>query len=100
MPISPLVLNLDDFIAAPCIDCDVPGYFVLQPRQSATVFEQLSIEARQKLGPAIARLEAVIRAATQAEHIYILRFSEGLASVHFHLFPRTAELASLWLAET
>jgi diadenosine tetraphosphate (Ap4A) HIT family hydrolase len=90
----------DPFLTAtPCIDCDVPGYLVLQPKEKHAVFAKLSVSTLQQLGPALARLEAAIQSVTGCDHVYILRFSEGLASVHFHLFPRTAALASDWKAE-
>lgn len=95
---SSIVLVTDDLTAAACIDCDVPGYIVLQPRQACNRLSELPNSVLEQIGPALARLEAAIQSVTDAEHIYVLRFSEGLPTVHFHLFPRTIALANAWLA--
>jgi len=50
-----------------------------------------------EFAPLVAALESQIIEKTQAEHVYLLRFSEGLGAVHFHVFPRTAALAAEWL---
>jgi len=86
------------FTAQPCRDCDIPGYFVLQPRAHATRLSELSLPARETLGIVLGELEEAIQSVTGAEHVYTLRFSEGLSAVHFHLFPPTRKMASEWLA--
>ena len=95
----PKVLKTNLFVATPCEDCDIPGYLVLQPQESRGAFEGLPKIAQEQLGSVLGQLEAAVSHATAAQHVYILRFSEGLPSVHFHIFPRTDKLANLWIQE-
>jgi diadenosine tetraphosphate (Ap4A) HIT family hydrolase len=94
----PTILSTANFIASPCMDCDLPGYLVLVSHESKNALSQLSTAALAELGPTIARLESAIVQVSGAEHVYVVRFSEGLAAIHFHLFPRTRQLATQWLA--
>ena len=94
----PVLLQTDSFTASPCIDCDIPGYVVLIANDKAGSLAELSGQTLGALGTTLARLEVAIKQVTSAEHVYILRFSESLASVHFHLFPRTVELGNNWLS--
>jgi diadenosine tetraphosphate (Ap4A) HIT family hydrolase len=93
-----VVLQTDTFTVSPCLDCDLPGYLVLVANENQTAVSRLSARAQAELGPTIGQLESAIKQVTGAEHIYVLRFSEGLASVHFHFFPRTTQLAEQWLS--
>lgn len=95
----PNVFETPFFTAAPCLDCDVPGYLVLQPKETEPNLHELSLATQRELGPALGSLENSIRLVTKAEHVYVLRFSEGLSSVHFHIFPRTQEMAQQWNIE-
>jgi diadenosine tetraphosphate (Ap4A) HIT family hydrolase len=92
----PVVLETPTFRVAPCLDCDVPGYIVVEPRITGNLISELPDLAKQELGPLLGRLETAVLETTGAEHVYVLRFSEGLGTVHFHIFPRTKELGSLW----
>jgi diadenosine tetraphosphate (Ap4A) HIT family hydrolase len=98
VPLLPIVLQNKSFTVSPCIDCDVPGYLVLVARDEQAALSRLSDETLAQLGPTLGRLEAAVQKVADAEHVYILRFSEGLSSVHFHIFPRTRKLAEQWLA--
>jgi diadenosine tetraphosphate (Ap4A) HIT family hydrolase len=93
-----IVLQTDTFTASPCLDCDLPGYLVLVANEDQNAVSSLSPHAQAELGPTMGRLESAIKQVTRAEHIYVLRFSEGLSSVHFHFFPRTSQLAEQWLS--
>lgn len=86
--------------ATGCIDCDIPGYLILRPKSDARLMSDLGQEGLSDLAFAMARLEAVIIKITGAERVYICRYSEGLAAVHFHMFPRTSALAEEWRAVT
>jgi hypothetical protein len=44
-------------------------------------------------------LEFAISKVTSAPHVYLARFSEASAAVHFHLFPRTDALGADFLRE-
>jgi diadenosine tetraphosphate (Ap4A) HIT family hydrolase len=97
--ILPKVLDTPNFTVTPCVDCDVPGYLIVQPHQTSVTLHGLDASVRESLGQILSRLETAVLTNTGAEHVYILRFSEGLSSVHFHVFPRSREIAELWQAE-
>jgi diadenosine tetraphosphate (Ap4A) HIT family hydrolase len=87
------------FTAVPCRDCDVPGYVILIPKSSGSSLKDLSSDTQSQFGPALAKVEAAIKSVTGADRVYIMRFSEAMESVHFHLFPRTSEWANAFRKE-
>jgi diadenosine tetraphosphate (Ap4A) HIT family hydrolase len=92
LSLAPVFRNAH-FQAVPCRDCDVPGYLILLPLTPADRFNDLGAPALAVLGPTFAALEGALIDIIGCERVYFLRLSEGLNSVHFHVFPRTAELA-------
>jgi len=95
----PTVFGSENLIAAPCIDTDVPGYLVLRAIAQHTHLYETAKSFQSELGVALSLLEFGISTVTGAPHVYIARFSEASASIHFHLFPRTEELAQSFLRE-
>lgn len=93
------LLQTDLFVAGQCIDCDVAGYVVLRSQHPFRHLFEAPSEFQIQLGPMLARLEAVIIEVTGADHVYLARFSEAMASVHFHLFPRTPVLGQQFIDE-
>ena len=87
------------FNVFPCFDCDLPGYLVLVARGEKATLAELSSETQSELGKMLARLDGALRTICGAEHVYVLRFSESISAVHFHIFPRTQKLAEQWLAD-
>jgi hypothetical protein len=77
----PVVLETPTFRVAPCLDCDIPGYLVVMPRITASLICELPDLAKHELGPLLGRLESAVLAATGAQHVYVLRFSEGLGTM-------------------
>ena len=92
----PIIFESEHFIAMPCRDVDLPGYIILRTKAPIARFDDLPAEALRGLGSALQLLESAVLNVTGAERVYILRFSEGTASVHFHVFPRTLTLAHRW----
>ena len=90
------LLDTRFFIVTACADCDLPGYLIVRSRVSASTLGDLSEDAQRELGGLLARLEAAVVRVTLADRLYILRFSEAFEQVHFHLFPRSADLAAQW----
>jgi diadenosine tetraphosphate (Ap4A) HIT family hydrolase len=95
----PMVLASQYSIAIPCIDTDVPGYLVLRAKVEQQRLYETPLSFQREIGVMLAKLEYAITSVTGAQHVYIARFSEALASVHFHLFPRTAAIAVEFLRE-
>jgi diadenosine tetraphosphate (Ap4A) HIT family hydrolase len=78
------------------MNCAVPGYMIVQPKQLVPRIGQAP-EFATELGDILSRLEHALLSATGATRIYILRFSETHSSVHFHVFPRTDEMATRYI---
>ena len=95
----PVVLASEHLIAAPCIDTDVPGYLVLRSSLGYQRIFDAPLSLQTELGVVLARIESATILVTGAQHVYIARFSEASASVHFHLFPRTAAIGAEFLRE-
>jgi diadenosine tetraphosphate (Ap4A) HIT family hydrolase len=87
------------FEAVPCRDCDVPGYLILLPLSPSGRFSELGGAALAALGPTLATLEGAVLAVTECERVYLLRLSEGIESIHFHVFPRTSQMAAQFRKE-
>ncbi len=99
-PSLPTVLSSQFWIAAPCIDTDVAGYLVLRAKEPYQRINETPSPLQSELGVILGKLEFAITKVTGAQHIYVARFSEASAALHFHLFPRTASIASEFLRES
>src|SRR6267142_6076278 len=86
------VLESKHFVAAPCEDCDLAGHLVLRARAPGDRLGDIPEEGLRELGGVVAALENAVHAVIKSERLYVVRFSEKLARVHFHLFPRTTRL--------
>ncbi|MFJ8975934.1 HIT family protein [Streptomyces sp. NPDC102282] len=73
----------------------VPGWLVLLPRRHVTAVHDLTDEEATTLGAWQIRLSRALRGVTGCEKTYVVQFAEaeGFAHVHFHIVPRTADLA-------
>jgi diadenosine tetraphosphate (Ap4A) HIT family hydrolase len=67
---------------------------VVSAKAPATSLSALGQSAAESLGPTLARLTSAIEAVTGAKTVYCARFGEEWPQVHFHLFPRTDDLAN------
>jgi len=80
--------------------CNVPGYLVLRVRTGAESFGDLSTKGAQRLGGLLASAAAAIETVVRADRVYCLSFCEVDRALHFHLFPRTAELLAAYREST
>ena len=80
-------------------DCCVPGYLVLSARDPVSSITGLTAGALQSLGSRLALLVGAIEAVVRPELVYCARFGEEVKALHFHLFPRTASMATEFLAD-
>jgi len=79
-------------------DCYVPGYLILSAKDPIASISGLTAAPQQNLGPQLALLVRALEAVVRPELVYCARFGEEIKALHFHLFPRTAELAKEFLA--
>ena len=84
----------EHFVVEGCCSCFLPGYLLVRPKLPATSISDLSPEALASLGPTLALAVGAVEAVIQPERVYICLFCEQAREVHFHIFPRTAWLAS------
>ena len=80
--------------------CSVPGYLVLRVRTGAESFGDLSSPGAQRLGGLLASAASAVETVVKADRVYCLSFCEVDRGLHFHLFPRTAELLEHFRQET
>lgn len=85
-----LVFRTDHFFAEQSAECALPGYLVLRMNTPVDGFAALATEQVADLGFALALAGRAIETVVRPERVYVCRFGEVLAAVHFHLFPRTA----------
>ncbi|MDH6110720.1 diadenosine tetraphosphate (Ap4A) HIT family hydrolase [Kitasatospora sp. MAP12-15] len=78
------------------VNCSLPGWLVLVPRRHVTRVAELTDAEAAGLGLWQVRLSRALEAVTGCEKTYVAQFGEapGFGHVHFHLVPRSADLAA------
>ena len=79
-----------------CRSCAIPGYLIVTPHESESSLSRLSPAVLQGLGPVISRATSLIETVVKPLNVYCAKFGEEDRRVHFHLFPRTAWLSSIY----
>lgn len=80
-----------------CFDCAVPGYILLSPVEPAAALSDLPADALVQLGPVLSVVNRAIQTVVSPLRIYCALFAEQRLEVHFHVFPRTAEVTEEFL---
>ena len=80
-------------------DYRVPGYLIVDGRAEHTRLDELDDAARADLMRCLASAERIVRALCEPERVYTLRFGEMVPRLHFHVVPRTAQIAAAYAAE-
>ena len=86
----------DHFRIEPCSNCRIAGYLIVSPRVRVSSLAELSPEAQEALGPTLTAATRAIEELVHPRRVYCLLFAEETGSVHFHLFPRSDWLLSLY----
>jgi diadenosine tetraphosphate (Ap4A) HIT family hydrolase len=84
------------FRIEPCSTCRIAGYLIVSPRVRVSSLAELSPEAQEALGPTLTATTRAIEDVVQPRRVYCALFAEETGSVHFHLFPRSDWLLSLY----
>lgn len=66
----------------------------MSPKLPASSLSDLSSDALASLGSTLAMVTKAITEVVGAERVYCGLFCEQFRQVHFHIFPRTAQLLS------
>ena len=80
------------FRIEPCSSCPIAGYLIVSPRVRVSSLAGLSPDAQSALGASLAAVTDAIEIVVRPQRVYCALFAEETASIHFHLFPRTAWL--------
>jgi diadenosine tetraphosphate (Ap4A) HIT family hydrolase len=84
------------FRIEPCSSCPIAGYLTVSPRVSVSSLGDLSLDAQEALGVTLAAATRAIEGVVHPRRVYCALFAEETGSVHFHLFPRTDSLLTLY----
>jgi diadenosine tetraphosphate (Ap4A) HIT family hydrolase len=88
------------FTVSQATSLGILGYVIVECRSERTRLDALDAEALRDLAHCLAETERVLRELLKPERVYTLRFGEYLERIHFHVIPRTAQLASAYAAAT
>lgn len=92
-----VVFENEHFIVSQCKTCDIPGYLILECKDSASCLSDLPSSAQRELGVLIGQLEFCITKVLNPEKVYLGKFGESGGRIHFHVFPRLPEVTSKYL---
>lgn len=96
-----MILFEDDRVTLEQADfCAVPGYLVMRLKSGVESMGDLEPDAAGHVGLVLSRAVRALEEFAGAERVYLLTFAEIDRRLHFHLFPRTGEIKSRFLAET
>jgi diadenosine tetraphosphate (Ap4A) HIT family hydrolase len=81
---------------AHAINTAVPGWLVLLPRRHVTSLAELTDAEAASLGNWQVRVSRALQTVLGCQKTYVAQFAEaeGFSHVHFHIVPRSADLAS------
>ena len=85
------------YTASQCLECDVPGYIILESKTVSGKLYKLKIAAQIELGILLSNIERSVDEVLEPENIYLCKFGEEGTILHFHLFPRTKDITSRFL---
>jgi diadenosine tetraphosphate (Ap4A) HIT family hydrolase len=71
----------------------VPGYLILESLSPVKQFAVLPTDADADLAACFRIAERLLGSLLSTERVYFLRFGESIQTIHFHVVPRTAEIA-------
>ncbi len=86
-----------NFIVSACINCNIPGYLIVECKERVSSLSQLSVDAQKELGVVLARLESAITKELSPEQVYCAKFGESGDGLHFHVFPRLTVVTEKYL---
>ncbi|MDH5976098.1 hypothetical protein L8R98_04860 [Vibrio splendidus] len=91
------ILETEYFTVSQCNNCDVPGYLIVACKENLSSLSDLPREAKYQLGILLSDVESSITKVVESEKVYCCKFGEAASIIHFHLFPRTVSLSTVFL---
>ena len=96
---SYLIFETEHFTIKQTDGYRIPGYLIVESKAEQTRVAEFSHDQAADLVKCLADAEALVQALTAPERIYIMKFGEQNPRVHFHVFPRTKQIAAAYTAE-
>jgi len=93
-----LLVYENEYFRAVHAACAIPGYLIVFAKEPAASLSLLSPAAQSALGPTLALLTRAVESVVHPERVYCLRIGEEQPQIHFHLFPRTEDMAEEYFA--
>lgn len=94
-----VVFETGSFVVSQAGGTRLPGYLIVEDRRGRTRLSDLAADERAELFDLLAMSELVVREAVRPERVYVLRFGDEVERIHFHVVPRTKELAAVYAAD-
>ena|SRR5438093_7400742 len=70
----------------------LPGWLILKPRRHVEHIAELTTAESATLGHLLVRASAAVKAALNAERVYVCSFGESVNHVHFYVVPRYSNM--------
>ncbi len=94
-----LITRNAHYLVEHCYSCAIPGYLIVSPTEDVESVFDLSDPARSHLGPTLALATRLVTETVRPLRVYCAQFGEEDARLHFHIFPRSAEITARFVAE-
>jgi len=78
----------------------LPGYLVLDARREAARLGDLEPAARSEMVDMLVLAEQVVERLLAPGRVFLLRFGNEVARLHFHVVPRTERVLAAYAAES
>lgn len=64
------------------------GWLIVEPRRHVTSLSALTEAEAVELGTTLKRIDAALRSALDAEHVYVKLMGDAVPHLHLHVVPR------------
>lgn len=98
-PPQQIIFENELFLLEQADFCPLPGYLILKLKNDVYSMSELNPSDSQHLGQVLALATEAIERIVLAKRVYCLSFCELEPKLHFHLFPRTETLATLYATD-
>jgi len=72
--------------------CAIPGYLIVSPTLNVASVHELPLTYQTQLGTSLALATSLVHDVIDPVKVYCAQFGEEGKELHFHVFPRTADM--------
>ncbi len=80
-----------------CYSCAIPGYLIVSPTINVASMHELPQTYQAQLGTNLALATSLVHDVIDPIKVYCAQFGEECRELHFHVFPRTADMTNEFL---